>query len=152
MRIANLPKDILGLVFSQMWRIDATGVPLTCKLFAFVVKSKRYFKGWKAFTITIQDMPNALRRYEDVGNALSHTQFKVVKYDHYNTMADLLRLIVKENKFYSQNIRAFYGLNEHGIRIALPKHKRVTHALFALSQHCRHIIYCSSLEDLPPVN
>jgi hypothetical protein len=94
--ICDLPKDVLGLVFSQMWRIDATGVPLTCRLFAFVVKSKRYFKGWKAFTITIQDMPNALRRYEDVGNALSHTQFKVVKYDHYNTMADLLRLIVKE--------------------------------------------------------
>jgi hypothetical protein len=36
MTITNLPKDILGLIFSQLW--DATGVPLTCKLFAFILK------------------------------------------------------------------------------------------------------------------
>jgi hypothetical protein len=152
MRIANLPKDILGLVFSQLWRIDATGVPLTCKLFAFVLRSKRYFKGWKAFTITIQDMPNALRRYQDFDTSpLSPPHSVVVKYDHFDKMHDLLNRFVSENKD-SRNIKALYGLNEYGIRIALPKHKRVTHALFALSQHCRHVIYCSSLEDLPPVN
>ncbi len=152
--MTNLPKDVLGLIFSHLWRIDATGVPLTCRLFAFVLKSKRYFKGWKAFTITIQDMPIALRGYHDLNTApLSPPQFAIVKYDHFDTMADLLQRFVSETKFNNlQNAAALYGLNEHGNRIALPKHKRVIHALFALPQHCRHVIYCSSLEDLPPVN
>jgi hypothetical protein len=134
-------------------RVDATGVPLTCQLFACILKSTRYFKGWKAFTITILDMPNSLRGYRDPGNPLSNSQFAVVKYDHFDTMADLLQRFVSENKLDNlQNVAALYGLNEHGNRIALPKHKRVTHALFALPQLCRHVIYCSSQEDLPPVN
>jgi hypothetical protein len=150
--ICDLPKDVLGLIFSQMWRIDATGVPLTCRLFAFVLKSKRYFKEWKAFTITIQDMPNALRKYQYLDTTHPFTsQIATVKYDHFDTMANLLQRIFEEKEFDSKNIRALYGLSEHGLRIALPKNKRVAHALFALPQHCRALIYCSSVEDLPPL-
>jgi hypothetical protein len=156
MTFTNLPKDILGLIFSNLWRIDATGVPLTCRLFAFVLQSKRYFKRWKAFTITIQDMPNALRRYDldTMTPSSSAPHSAVVEYDHFDTMADVLQRFISENNFDNlQNIIvALYGLDEHGVRVALPKNKRVTHALFALPQHCRHAIYCSSQEDLPPVN
>ncbi len=93
--ILQLPEDILGLIFSKLWRIKAKGIPLTCRLFSYVLKSPRYFTGWRRFTIRIQDTPNMLRRYTTNSHItsfapVSEPKYAIVKYDHLDTVADLL--------------------------------------------------------------
>jgi len=51
--ILDLPKDLLGVIFSWLWRIEAKGVPLTCKMFHGILNSKRWFKGWKMFKTVV---------------------------------------------------------------------------------------------------
>ena len=64
----NLPKDLHGLIFSFLWRIEAKGIPLTCKLFHSIIKSPRWFKGWRMFKTRFHNQ-----------------ELSPIEYDHFDT-------------------------------------------------------------------
>jgi hypothetical protein len=114
----KLPKDILGLIFSKLYKIEAKGIPLTCKLFSLILSSKRYFpQSFKSFSITIQELPLSLHfsLLDAAKKALQQTENTQVKsdvvaflkrkpksttviYDHYDTLASLLQRFRHENQ------------------------------------------------------
>jgi hypothetical protein len=119
----TLPKDILGLIFSKLYKIEAKGVPLTCKLFSLILSSKRYFpQSFKTFSVTIQELPLCLHfsLLEAAKKVLHHHHHQLqhahtpasitvaflerlprsvtVKYDHYDTLESLLQRFRHENQ------------------------------------------------------
>ncbi len=113
----RLPKDVLGLIFSKLYKIEAIGVPLTCRLFHFIVSSQRYFESFQTFSITIQELPlclhfsildaakKALQSNESAHTKSSLEEFLkrtprsvTVKYDHYDTLQSLLQRFHNENR------------------------------------------------------
>ena len=98
--ILSLPKDLLGVIFSFLWRIDAKGIPLTCKLFHFILVSPRWFKGWKMFQALIECKPPA----EKI----------LVEYDHFDTFKMILARVQKLN--HSQ-IHSFFTIKNKKIEL-----------------------------------
>jgi len=88
---------VLGLIFQKLWRKDAKSIPTTCKLFRLIVTSKRWFKGWQTFEITIQELPsNSHKSLQEaaikanVSFTLASPKTVKVQYDHFDTMFDVL--------------------------------------------------------------
>ena len=76
----NLPKDLHGLIFSFLWRIEAKGVPLTCKLFYMIIKSPRWFKGWRMFKTRFHN-----------------PEFSPIEYDHFDAFDTVLSRFQQRN-------------------------------------------------------
>jgi hypothetical protein len=131
----RLPKDILGFIFSKLYKIEAKGVPLTCKLFHFTLTSRRYFTSFKSFSITIQELPLSLHfSLLDAAKALQHTnehtnesdvksdvveflkkqpRSVTVNYDHYDTLQTLLQRFRQENRNTWPNCETCNSLYAH---------------------------------------
>jgi len=88
--ILSLPKDLLGVIFSCLWRIEAKGIPLTCKLFHFILVSPRWFKGWKMFQAVIECKPPAEKLF--------------IAYDHFDTFNMILARVQKLNHSHIHSI------------------------------------------------
>ena len=76
----NLPKDLPGLIFSILWRIEAKGIPTTCKLFHSIIKSPRWFKGWRMFKTRFHN-----------------PEFSPIDYDHFDTFDMVLSRFKQRN-------------------------------------------------------
>jgi hypothetical protein len=104
--ILSLPKDLLGVIFSFLWRIEAKGIPLTCKLFHFILVSPRWFKGWKMFQahieseLCIECKPPAKKLF--------------VEYDHFDTFKILLARVQKLNQ---SQIHSFFTIKNKKIEL-----------------------------------
>jgi hypothetical protein len=128
----RLPKDILGFIFSKLYKIEAKGVPLTCKLFHLTLSSRRYFTSFKSFSITIQELPwslhfsllnaatKALQQSENPHTTSSIAEFLkkqpksvTVKYDHYDTLQTLLQRFRQENQTSWPNCETCNSLYAH---------------------------------------
>ena len=96
--ILSLPKDLLGVIFSFLWRIEAKGIPLTCKLFHFILVSPRWFKGWKMFQAHIEFKPPAKKLF--------------VEYDHFDTFKMFLARVQKHS-----HIHSFFTINNKKIEL-----------------------------------
>jgi hypothetical protein len=128
----RLPKDVLGLIFSKLYKIEAKGVPLTCKFFYLTLSSTRYFQSFKFFSITIQELPlclhfslqtaakKALHQSEDTQTKSSVAAFLqrtlrsvTVNYDHYDTLQSLLQRFRQENRNTWPNCETCNSLYAH---------------------------------------
>ena len=104
MSILELSNDILGVIFSYMWRNEAKGVILACKRFNEVIRSKRYFsQGWKTCHIMVQNIP---LKYTDSSSVIFKT---ILDYDHLDTMEILLKRFKDTYKWLPIH-NSFYGL------------------------------------------
>jgi hypothetical protein len=79
-QMTNLPKDLHGLIFSFLWRIEAKGVPLTCKLFLSIIKSPKWFKGWRMFKTRFHNQ-----------------ELSPIDYDHFDTFDMVLSRFKQKN-------------------------------------------------------
>ena len=96
----NLPKDLHGLIFSFLWRIEAKGIPLTCKLFHSIIKSPRWFKGWRMFKTRFHN-----------------PEFSPTEYDHFDTFDMVLSRFQEKNP--QSKVQSFYTINPTNNRIHL---------------------------------
>ncbi len=169
MSILSLPKDILAVIFSKLWRIEAKGVPLTCKMFSQVISSRRYFNNnFKHFTIRIQQLPDSLARsllraaekvdlshFRDAeankANAqsmLKHPKSAIVKYDHFDTPNTLLNRFQQENETTWPDCKkaclSLYANSAHGrLHAFQDEHNSLLEELEFLPQENRETLYTS---------
>lgn len=114
MLIFCLPNDILGLIFSQLWRVEAKGIPLSCKRFLEILTSKRYFKGWQHFTITVTNTTHHFRQIpsfkliEKTPNN-KKTINETVTYDHFDTFSSVLEKFNLHAKMQYKSLYACDG-------------------------------------------
>jgi hypothetical protein len=158
MSIEKLPKDLLGLIFKNLWRKDAKALPTTCKLFLLILTSKRWFKGWQKMDIIIQELPNGMHE------ALQQAAIKANKhnpnipliiiplprritlqYDHLDTVSNVLlkfkNLIVTTSA--DTEYHSFYGLDEKDNTATFNSDNFLVNELAKLPAHQQSTIYCS---------
>jgi hypothetical protein len=130
MKFVSLPKDVLAMVFSHLWRIEAKGVPLTCKLFHEVVSSQRFFESnFKHFTIAIiQSAHTAKRGFISARNQETF----LLKYDHFDTFSSLLAKVQSKDSS-SSHIRSLYAYAHTGRVVAFQEKSLVTAELCLLN-------------------
>jgi hypothetical protein len=131
--IVLLPKDVLATIFSQLWRIEAKGVVLTCKLFYHVVSSQRFLNlNFKHFTIAIiQGAPVSKRSFIcTVRNQEIETC--ILKYDHFDTFFSLLSKVQRRN-FSSAHVKSFYVYAHTGRMVAFHENSLVAAELCSLN-------------------
>ncbi len=136
--ILSLPKDVLAMVFSQLWRIEARGVPLTCKLFHQVISSQR--SNFRHFTITIQ-VTSAISKHPSIHVAQQNAETFILEYDHFDTLSSLLSK-VQNKESSSTHMKSLYAY-AHGRMVAFYENNLVSNELEQLGPSNRAVLYTS---------
>jgi hypothetical protein len=140
--ILSLPKDVLAMVFSQLWRIEAKGVPLTCKLFHQVISSQRFLSlKFKHFAITIQVTP-ASDHSARVANVLDqNNETFMLESDHCDTLSSLLFKV--QNMDTSIGVKSLFAY-AHGRMVAFRENNLVIKELEQLGPENQTVLHASS--------
>jgi hypothetical protein len=139
--IVSLPKDVLAMIFSHLWRIEAKGVVLTCKLFYQVVSSQRFFESnFKHFTIAIIQGAHTAKlnfictaRNQDIETC-------ILKYDHFDTFSSLLSKVQSKDSS-SAHVKSLYAYAHTGRMVAFHKSN---HVVTELDKQLRPLVLYTS--------